>query len=122
MAKLTDARKTLFGKSSAPSPFFSSAEENKQLLNYIVSAVHPTMAFIQEYEQNGAQLNAITDEGNTAIHLLAQTQTYSDECINIIDYLIRKGCDPNRQNDYGWTAGRNIIEFKYIARFKIGLI
>ncbi|CAF1026975.1 unnamed protein product [Rotaria sordida] len=103
-AKLTDARKSLFGKTNVPDPFFSSAEENKALLSYILSEPHPELAMIQEFERNGAQLNAITDEGNTALHLLARAEIQTTECINIVDYLIRKGCDPNRQNDYGWTA------------------
>ncbi|CAF3397878.1 unnamed protein product [Rotaria sp. Silwood1] len=104
IAKLTDARKSLFGKTNAPDPFFSSAEENKALLSYILSEPHPSLDTIQEYEKNGAQLNAITDEGNTALHLLARAEIHSKDCINIVDYLTRKGCDPNRQNDYGWTA------------------
>jgi ankyrin repeat protein len=105
LAKLTDAKKTLFGRTITPDPFFSSADENKALLSYILSEPHPQLDIIQEFERNGAQLNAITDEGNTAIHLLARAEIYLAECINIVDYLIKKGCDPNRQNDYGWTAG-----------------
>ena len=109
LAKLADAKKTLFGKTNISTPFFSSVEENNTLLSYILSETQPKLTVIQEFEDNGAQLNAITDEGNTAIHLLAQAQLHSTESINIIDYLIKKGCDPNRQNDYGWTAGLNFL-------------
>ena len=104
-SKLTDARKTLFGKTNIPDPFFSSADENKALLSYILSEPNPQLDVIQEFERNGAQLNAITDEGNNSIHLLAKADVQSTECVHIVDYLIKKGCDPNRQNDYGWTAG-----------------
>jgi ankyrin repeat protein len=104
-AKLTDAKKTLFGRANTPDPFFSSADENKALLNYLLTEINPQLEIIQEFERIGAQLNAITDEGNTAIHLLARAELHSVECINIVDYVIKKGCDPNRQNDYGWTAG-----------------
>jgi ankyrin repeat protein len=104
-AKLTDAKKSLFGRPTTPDPFFSSADENKSLLSYLLSEPNPQLDVIQEYERNGAQLNAITDEGNNSIHILARAAIHSVECINIVDYLIKKGCDPNRQNDYGWTAG-----------------
>ncbi|CAF3000241.1 unnamed protein product [Rotaria sp. Silwood2] len=109
-AKLTDAKKSLFGKSNVPDPFFSSAMENKALLGYILSEPHPTLDAIQDFERQGAQLNAITDEGNTALHLLARTEIHAEKCINIVDYLTRKGCDPNRQNDYGWTAAHYALE------------
>jgi ankyrin repeat protein len=109
LSKLTDAKKSLFGRTSTPDPYFSSADENKALLSYILSEPNPQLDIIQEFENNGAQLNAITDEGNTAIHLLARTEIQSVECINIVDYLIKKGCDPSRQNDYGWTAGMIIF-------------
>lgn len=106
-AKLTDAKKTLFGRSNVPDPFFSSATQNKALLTYILSEPNPQLDVIKEFEQNGAQLNAITDEGNTALHLLARAELHSAEAISIVDYLAKKGgCDPNRQNDYGWTAGK----------------
>ncbi|UJR32979.1 hypothetical protein I4U23_020442 [Adineta vaga] len=103
-AKFTDAKKTLFGRTNAPDPTFSAADENRALLSYILSETHPELGVIQEYESNGAQLNAVTDEGNTAIHLLARAEQASIECITIVDYIIKRGCDPNRQNDYGWTA------------------
>jgi ankyrin repeat protein len=112
LSKLTDARKSLFGKTNIPDPFFSSADENKALLSYILSEPQPQLEFIQEFERNGAQLNAITDEGNTSIHLLARADIQSTECIHIIDYLIKKGCDPSRQNDYGWTAGITFFTLK----------
>ncbi len=106
LAKLTDAKKTLFGRTNAPDTLFSSATQNKALLTYILSEPHPQLDVIQEFERNGAQLNAITDEGNTALHLMARAELHSAECINIVDYLTKKGgCDPNKQNDYGWTAG-----------------
>ena len=112
LSKLTDAKKTLFGRANIPDPFFSSADENKALLSYILTESDPKLDIIQQFESNGAQLNAITDEGNTAIHLLAKAEIQSIECMNIVDYLTKKGCDPNRQNDYGWTAGKSsfIIE------------
>ena len=94
MAKLNDAKRSLFGRTNAPHPFFSSANENKELLNYILSESHPQLEKIQQFEQNGAQLNAITDEGYTAIHLLARAEIFSTERINIVDYLTKKGCDP----------------------------
>lgn len=109
-AKLTDAKNSLFGKSSTPDPFFRSAEEDKALLSYILSEPHPRLDTIQEFERNGAHLNAVTDDGNTALHLLAKAELHSNETISIVDYLIKRGCDPNRQNDYGWTAGMNIDE------------
>lgn len=105
LAKLTDAKKSFFGRSSTPDPAFSSADENRALLSYILSEPHPQLEVIQEYERNGAQLNAITDEGDSAIHLLARAETHSSESISIVDYLTKKGCDPSKQNDYGWTAG-----------------
>ena len=106
-SKLTDAKKSLFGRSNAPETLFSSATQNKALLTYILSEPNPQLDIIQEFEQNGSQLNAITDEGNTALHLLARTENHSAECLNIVEYLIKKGgCDVNRQNDYGWTAGK----------------
>jgi hypothetical protein len=108
-AKLTDAKKSFFGRGNTPDPFFASAEENRALLSYILSEPNPQLEIIQEFERTGAQLNAITDEGNTAIHLLGRAEVHSTECINIIDYFIKKGCDPNRQNDYGWTAGKFLI-------------
>lgn len=108
-AKLTDAKKSLFGRSSTPDPFFSSAIENRALLSYILEQPEPQLDVIQELEQNGAQLNAITDEGNTSIHLLARTDNRSMESIQIVEYFIKKGCDPNRQNDYGWTAGLKVL-------------
>ena len=104
-AKLTDAKKSLFGRPTTPDPFFSSANENKSLLSYLLTEPNPQLDVIQEYERNGAQLNAITDDGNTGIHILARSENHSVECINIVDYFIKKGCDPNRQNDFGWTAG-----------------
>jgi ankyrin repeat protein len=105
-AKLTDAKKTLFGRTSVPDTLFSSATQNKALLTYILSEPNPQLDVIQEFERNGAQINAVTDEGNTALHLLARAELHSAECINIVDYLTKKGgCDPNKQNDYGWTAG-----------------
>jgi ankyrin repeat protein len=105
-AKLTDAKKTLFGRTNAPDTLFSSATQNKALLTYILSEPNPQLDIIQELESNGAQLNSITDEGNTALHLIARAELHSPECINIVDYLTKKGgCDPNKQNDYGWTAG-----------------
>ncbi|CAF1291486.1 unnamed protein product [Adineta ricciae] len=104
-AKLTDAKKTLFGRTNAPDPSFSSATQNKALLTYILSEPQPTLDVIQEYERNGAQLNSVTDEGNTVLHLLARAEIQSAECIHIVEYLTKKGgCDPNKQNDYGWTA------------------
>ena len=108
LAKLTDAKKTLFGRGNAPDPFFSSAIQNKSLLTYILSEPRPQLDIIQEFEHNGAQLNSITDEGNTILHLLARAEIHSMECINIADYVTKKGgCDPNKQNDYGWTAGKH---------------
>lgn len=104
-AKLTDAKKSLFGRTTTPDPFFSSVNENRALLSYFLSEPNPTLDVIQEHERLGAQLNSITEEGNTGIHLLARAEIQSTECINIVDYLIKKGCDVNRQNDYGWTAG-----------------
>ena len=105
-AKLTDAKKSLFGRATTPDPSFTSADENKALLSYLLSEPQPQLEVIQEFERNGAQLNAITDESNTAIHILARAELHSAECINIVDYLIKKGCDPSKQNDHGWTAGR----------------
>jgi len=105
-AKLTDAKKTLFGRTNAPDTSYSSVTQNKALLTYIISEPHPQLDVIQEFERNGAQLNSINDEGNTALHLLARAEIHSAECINIVDYLTKKGgCDANKQNDYGWTAG-----------------
>lgn len=105
-SKLTDAKKTLFGRSNTPDPFFSSATQNKALLTYILSEPNPQLDVIRELEQNGAQLNSITDEGNTVLHLMARAEVHSAEAISIIEYLTKKGgCDPNKQNDYGWTAG-----------------
>ncbi len=105
-AKLTDAKKTLFGRTNAPDTSFSSQTQNKALLTYIISEPHPQLDVIQEFERNGAQLNSITDEGNTALHLIARAELHSAECISIVDYLTKKGgCDANKQNDYGWTAG-----------------
>ena len=109
LAKLNDAKRSLFGRTNVPHPFFSTADENKDLLNYILSEAYPQLEKIQQFEQSGAQLNAITDEGNTAMHLLARAEIFSTERINIIDYLTKKGCDPNRQNDYGWTAGMSVF-------------
>lgn len=106
-AKLTDAKKTLFGRSNVPDPSFSSAAQNKALLTYILSEPDPQLEVIQEFERNGAQLNAITDEGNSILHLLTRAEIRTTECLNIIEYLTKKGgCDPNKQNDYGWTPGR----------------
>ncbi|CAF4074344.1 unnamed protein product [Adineta steineri] len=104
LAKLTDAKKTLFGRATTPDPAFSSAEANKALLSYILSEPFPQLDVIQGHEREGAQLNAVTEEGNTAIHLLARAEQHSQESLNIVEYFIKKGCDPNRQNDYGWTA------------------
>ncbi|CAF2223498.1 unnamed protein product, partial [Rotaria magnacalcarata] len=104
LATFTGVKNSLLGRTNAPAPFFQAAEENKSLLSYILSEPNPSLNIIQEFERNGAQLNAITDEGNTALHLIARTEIISTESINIVDYLTRKGCDPNRQNDYGWTA------------------
>lgn len=105
-AKLTDAKKTLFGRTNTPDTTVSSAAQNKALLTYIVSEPHPQLDVIQEFERNGAQLNSVNDEGNTALHLIARAELHSAECISIVDYLIKKGgCDANKQNDYGWTAG-----------------
>ena len=104
-AKLTDAKKTLFGRTSAQDTS-ASATQNKALLNYILSEPNPQLDVVQEFERNGAQLSAVNDEGNTALHLLARAEIHSAESINIVDYLTKKGgCDPNKQNDYGWTAG-----------------
>ena len=111
LSKLTDAKKTLFGRINTPDPTFSAANENRALLSYILSESHPELSIIQEHESNGAQLNAVTDDGNTAIHLLARAEQSSSACINIVDYVIKRGCDPNRQNDYGWTAGISLNEF-----------
>lgn len=106
LSKLTDAKKSLFGRTTAPiDPNFSAADENRALLSYILSEPDPKLDVIQEFERQGAQLNAVTEEGDTAIHLLARADVHSNECIQIIDYLTKKGCDPNRQNEYGWTAG-----------------
>lgn len=106
LAKLTDAKKTLFGRSNVPDPSFSSATQNKSLLTYILSEPNPQLNVIQEFEQNGAQLNAVTDEGNTILHLLVRAELHTAECLTIVEYLTKKGgCDPNKQNDYGWTAG-----------------
>ncbi|CAF4330761.1 unnamed protein product, partial [Rotaria magnacalcarata] len=44
--------------------------------------------------------------GNTVLHLLARAEIHSAESISIVEYLTKKGgCDPSKQNDYGWTAG-----------------
>lgn len=111
-SKLTDAKKSLFGRTNAPETLFSSATQNKALLTYILSEPNPQLDVIQEFERNGAQLNAITEEGNTALHLLARAELHSAECLSIVDYLTKKGgCDPNRQNDYGWTAGTDKQSF-----------
>jgi ankyrin repeat protein len=105
-AKLTDAKKTLFGRTTAPDTLFSSATQNKALLAYILSEPHPQLETIKQLEDDGAQLNAVTDEGDTVLHLLARAELHSDECLKIVDYLTKKGgCDSNKQNDYGWTAG-----------------
>lgn len=105
-AKLTDAKKTLFGRTNAPDTLFSSATQNKALLTYVLSEPHPKLDVMQEFENNGALLNAVTDEGNTVLHLLARAEIRSAESIQIVDYLTKKGgCDANKQNDYGWTAG-----------------
>jgi ankyrin repeat protein len=105
-SKLTDAKKNLFGRTNVPDPSFSSATQNKALLTYILSEPSPQLDVIQEFERNGAQLNSVNDEGNSALHLLARAELHSAECINIVDYLTKKGgCDANKQNDYGWTAG-----------------
>lgn len=106
LAKLTDAKNTLFGRTNVPDPSFSSAAQNKALLTYILSEPHPQLDIIQEFERNGAQLNCVNDEGNTILHLLARAEMHTAECINIVEYVTKKGgCDPNKQNDYGWTAG-----------------
>lgn len=105
-AKLTDAKNTLFGRANAPDTTVSSVTQNRALLTYIISEPHPQLDVIQEFERNGAQLNSVTDEGNTALHLIARAELHSAESISIVDYLTKKGgCDPNKQNDYGWTAG-----------------
>ena len=109
-SKLTDAKKTLFGRSNAPDPSFSSVTENKALLTYIVSEPSPQLDVIQEFERNGAQLSCVTEEGNTALHLLARVESHTAEGMAIVDYLTKKGgCDPNKQNDYGWTAGKPFV-------------
>ncbi|CAF4125959.1 unnamed protein product [Rotaria sordida] len=105
-AKLTDAKKSLFGRTNAPDPFFLSDTQNKSLLTYILSEPNPQLDIIQEFERNGSQLNSFTEEGNTILHLLARAEMHSIECIQIVDYLTKKGgCDPNKQNEHGWTAG-----------------
>lgn len=110
LAKLTDAKKSLFGRSNAPDPYFSSAVQNKALLTYVLSEPDPQLDVIQEFERDGAQLHAITDEGNTVLHLLARAEKDSPESISIVEYLTKKGgCDPNKQNDYGWTAGNSLF-------------
>jgi ankyrin repeat protein len=115
-AKLTDAKKTFFGRSSAPDPSFSSATQNKALLTYVLSEPQPLLEVIQEFERNGAQLNAVTEEGNTILHLLARAEQQSAECIPIVEYLTKKGgCDPNKQNDYGWTAGILALLFENLV-------
>ena len=116
-AKLTDAKKSLFGRTNAPDTMFSSATQNKALLTYILSEPHPKLDIVQEFENQGAQLNATTDEGNTALHLLARTEIRSAESIQIVEFLSKKGgCDPNKQNDYGWTAGTTrIFEFSVLC-------
>ncbi|CAF4392273.1 unnamed protein product, partial [Adineta steineri] len=93
LAKLTDAKKTLFGRATTPDPAFSSAEANKALLSYILSEPFPQLDVIQGHEREGAQLNAVTEEGNTAIHLLARAEQHSQESLNIVEYFIKKGCD-----------------------------
>lgn len=105
-AKLTDAKNTLFGRTNTPDTSATSATQNKALLTYIISEPHPQLDVIQEFERNGAQLNTTNDEGNTALHLIARAELHSAESIAIVDYLTKKGgCDPNKQNEYGWTAG-----------------
>ncbi|CAF3799543.1 unnamed protein product [Rotaria socialis] len=104
LATFTGVKNSLLGRTNAPAPFFQAVEENKSLLNYLSSVPNPSLSAVQEYERDGAQINATTDEGNTALHLIARTEIISTESVNIVDYLTRKGCDPNRQNDYGWTA------------------
>lgn len=107
LSKLTDAKKSIFGKTTTPEPTFSSATQNKALLTYILSEPDPQLDIIQEFERHGAQLNSVTDEGNTILHLLARAEIHSTESVSIVEYLIKKGgCDPNKQNDYGWTAGQ----------------
>jgi ankyrin repeat protein len=109
-SKLTDAKKTLFGRTNVPDPAFSSATQNKALLTYILSEPNPQLDVIQEFERNGAQLNSVSDEGNTILHLLARAEIRSSEGINIAEYVTKKGgCDPDKQNDYGWTAGICLI-------------
>ncbi|CAF1129563.1 unnamed protein product [Rotaria sordida] len=104
-AKLTDAKKSLFGRTNAPDPFLLSDTQNKSLLTYILSEPNPQLDIIQEFERNGSQLNSFTEEGNTILHLLARAEMHSIECIQIVDYLTKKGgCDPNKQNEHGWTA------------------
>ncbi len=116
-AKLTDAKKTLFGRTNAPDTSSSSITQNKALLAYIISEPHPQLDVIQEFERNGAQLNSVSDEGNTILHLLARAEIRSSECINIVEYLTKKGgCDPDKQNDHGWTAGIYLIFQRVIHR------
>ncbi|UJR14177.1 hypothetical protein I4U23_001172 [Adineta vaga] len=104
-SKLTDAKNTLFGRTNAPDSSVSSATQNKALLTYIISEPQPSLDVIQEFERNGSQLNSVTEEGNTVLHLLARAEIQSVECIHIVEYLTKKGgCDPDKQNDYGWTA------------------
>ncbi|CAF1391793.1 unnamed protein product, partial [Didymodactylos carnosus] len=117
LAKLTDARKTFFGRNQTPDTLFNSHEQNKLLLSYILSQPQPQLDAIQELEKNGAQLNAITEDGCSALHLLARADLQSMECINIVQYLITKGCDPSKQNDYGWTAGNSLCVGYWKYRF-----
>lgn len=107
LTKLTDAKKSLFGRTTAPTdPSFSATDENRALLSYLLTEPDPKLDVIQQFERQGAQLNSVTEEGDTAIHLLARADVHSNECLQIVDYLTKKSCDPNRQNEYGWTAGR----------------
>ncbi|CAF1451933.1 unnamed protein product, partial [Didymodactylos carnosus] len=83
LAKLTDAKRTLFGRSQIPEAFFNSHVQNKAILSYILSEPQPQLNIIQEFEKNGSQLNAITEDGNNPLHLLACADSQSSELINI---------------------------------------
>ena len=116
LSKLTDAKNSLFGRVTTADSSFSSADQNRALFSYILSEPQPNLETIQEFERNGAQMNAVTEESDTIIHLLARIDLTSDKTINMIDYLIKRGADPSRQNDYGWTAGWN-SKFIYFFLF-----